>query len=456
MTALVSEGAEAAGQVGDSAPGGPRPRGGLLRHRDFRLLWLGETASGVGTAVSGVVLPLIAVVSLHASAFEVGALAAAEWLPWLLIGLPAGVLVDRSRCRPLMIWCDIARAVLIATVPIAAAAGVLTIGQLLVVALTVGMASVLFQVAYTSYLPSLLHRDDLIEGNAKLQGTQALARVVGPSLGGLLVQAFRAPFAIVANAIGYLASAAVLLAIRHRETPRVDVERRSVRADIADGARFVLRDRLLRVLTIAPATANFFFTGYQAIVVLFLVRTVDLSAGAVGLLMGLSTIGAVIGAAIARRVAGWIGTSRAVWLVTLITSPFALLIPLTSRGAGLAFFLTGSIVMFVGVLIYNVTIGSFRQAYCPPEVLGRVVATMRFVLFGIMPLGALFGGTLAGAIGTREAVWVLTAGGVVPGLILLFSPLRGMRDLPAAPAGADADAQHVAHTASRAISPSDR
>lgn len=427
-----------------------------MRHRDFRLLWFGETASGVGTAVSGVVLPLIAVVSLHASAFEVGALTAAEWLPWLLIGLPAGVLVDRSRCRPLLIWCDIARAALIATVPIAAAAGVLTIGQLLVVALTVGMASVLFQVAYTSYLPILLHRGDLIEGNAKLQGTQAVARVIGPGLGGLLVQAFRAPFAIAANAFGYLASAAALLAIRHRELPREDVPRRSVRTEIADGARFVARDRLLRVLTIAPATANFFFTGYQAIVVLFLVRTVGLGAGAVGLLMGLATIGAVIGAAIARPVARWIGTSRAVWLVTLITSPFALLIPLTSRGAGLAFFLAGSIVMFVGVLIYNVTIGSFRQAYCPPAVLGRVVATMRFVLFGIMPLGALFGGTLAGATDPRTAVWVLTAGGVLPGLILLLSPLRGMRDLPDGPAGAGVGAEPMAHTSSRAIRSSDR
>lgn len=433
----------------------PRPRGGLLRHRDFRLLWIGETASSIGTAVSSVVLPLVAVVSLSASAFEVGALAAAEWLPWLLIGLPAGVLVDRSRRRPLLIWCDLARAVLIASVPIAAVADVLTIAQLLVVALVVGMASVLFQVGYTSYLPSLLHRDELIEGNAKLQGTQALARVIGPSLGGLLVHLFRVPFALVANVIGYLASASVLLAIRAREPERPAAEHIGVRAEIAEGARFVACDPLLRVLTVAPAVANFFFTGYQAIVVLFLVRSVHLGPGGVGLIMGLATTGAVVGAAVARPLARAIGTSRAVWLVTLITSPFALLIPLTGRGAGLALFLVGSFVTFTGVLVYNVTIGSFRQAYCPPEVLGRVVATMRFVLFGTMPLGALFGGSLATWIGVRAAVWVLTAGLVLPGLILLFSPLRRIRDLPQQPPAAH-DVAPMAHTASRALRPADR
>ncbi|MGI8762359.1 MAG: MFS transporter [Jatrophihabitantaceae bacterium] len=420
-------------------------RRSLLVHRDFRLLWAGQSTSDVGTAVSTVVLPLIAVVYLHASAFEVGALSAAEWVPWLLIGLPAGVWVDRSRCRPLMLACDLVRAVLIASVPIAAAFHRLGLGQLFAVAGLTGIATVIFQVAYVSYLPTMLPREDLVEGNAKLQGSGAVAQVVGPGIGGALVQVFRAPFALVADAASYLISAAALLAIRAREVPH-EPSVRHLRREIAEGARYVAGDPLLRVLTISPAIANFFFTGYGAIEVLFLVRAVHLQPASVGLLVGVVSLGSVLGAALARPVGRRIGTARAIWLVTLVTSPFALLIALTTRGAGLVFFLVGNTVMFVGVLIYNVTVGGFRQAYCPPQVLGRVVATMRFVLFGTVPLGALAGGALAGWLGTRDAVWVLTAGNVLPAFVLLASPLRRMRELPDGPAGLADCVPAVPHT----------
>jgi MFS family permease len=408
-------------------------RHGLLHHRDFRLLWAGQSVSDIGTSISSVVLPLVAVLYLHASAFEVGLLSALEWLPWLLIGLPAGVWVDRSRKRPLLIGCDIARLVLIGSLPLSAAFDALTIGQLFAVALATGLATVIFQVAYQSYLPALIERDDLAEGNAKLQGTQAVASVVGPGIGGLLVQVFRAPFALIADAISYLVSIAALVGIRAGEPDPSVAERRSVRVEIAEGARYVRADPLLRVMTISPALGNFFFIGYQAIVVLFLVRSVHLEAGLVGLLVAVVGLGAVIGAAIARPVARWIGSSRAVWLGMGVTTPFALLIPLTSRGLGLIFFVVGNVVMLIGVLVYNVTIGSFRQAYCPPNLLGRVVATMRFVLFGAMPLGALLGGTLASFFGPRTAVWALVIGGLLPVFVLFFSPLRTMRDLPDSP-----------------------
>jgi predicted MFS family arabinose efflux permease len=405
----------------------------LLRHRDFRSLWIGQSVSDVGTSVSVVVVPLVAVVYLHATAFEVGLLSALEWLPWLLIGLPAGVWVDRSRRRPLLIWCDVARLVFIGSLPVAAAFDVLTIGQLFGVALATGLATVLFQVAYQSYLPALIERGDLAEGNAKLQGSQAVANVIGPGIGGLLVQLFRAPFALVVDAASYLVSIIALLGIRAREPEAVAAAERNVRSEIAEGARYVRHDPLLRVLTISPAIGNCFFIGYEAIVVLFLVRGVHLEPGTVGVLLALVGLGAVIGAAIARPVARRIGTSRAVWLGIGATSPFALLIPLTSRGLGLAFFVIGNVVMLAGVLIYNVTISAFRQAYCPPQLLGRVVATMRFVLFGTMPLGALLGGALASLLGTRTAVWLLLLGNLIPIFVLYFSPLRTMRDLPDSP-----------------------
>lgn len=412
------------------------PRGGrLLRQRDFLLLWTGQSVSDVGTAVSTIVLPLIAVVALHATPFQVGALAAAEWTPWLLIGLPAGVWVDRSRCRPLMIWCDVARAALIGSIPVAAAFDALGMAQLFAVAFTTGLATVVFQVAYQAYVPALVRRDDLPEANAKLQGTNAVAQVVGPGLGGLLVQAIRAPYALIADALSYVVSVFALVGIRAREEPKV-MQPSSVRAEIAEGARYVAADPILRAMTIAPALANICFTGFEAIVVLFLVRTVHLAPSSVGLLVGLVSLGSVLGAVLARPVGRWFGTSRAAWLVTLVTEPFGLLIPLTSRGAGLVFFVLGNVVLFTGVLIYNVTIGGFRQAYCPPQMLGRVVASMRFVLFGSIPVGALLAGTLAGSIGIRPAVWILLSVNLLPGLILA-KPMCRMRDLPSQPKEAD-------------------
>ncbi|MDP9116587.1 MAG: MFS transporter [Actinomycetota bacterium] len=408
----------------------------LLRHRDFRLLWAGQSVSDLGTAVSTLVLPLVAVVTLKASAFEVGVLSALEWLPWLLVGLPAGAWVDRLRARPILISTDLVRLVSIVSVPVAAAFGGLTIGLLFVAAFVTGFATVLFQVAYQAYLPRLVDHLDLAEGNAKLQGSQAVAAVVGPGLGGLLVHVARAPFALFADAASYLVSLLSLLAIRTPERTPDAPHTRGLRAEIAEGARYVRADPLLRVLTIAPAIANFFFIGVQAIIVLFLVRQVHVAPGTVGVLVALVGLGAVIGAVVARRVGLLIGTSRALWLVSALCAPFALLIPLTTRGAGLVLFILGNVIPLAGVLVYNVTIGTFRQAYCPPAILGRVVASMRFVLFGTMPLGALLAGALASALGPRTAMWVLTAGTLLPALVLTASPLRALRDLPpsAAPA----------------------
>ena len=419
--------------------------GRLLRHADFVKLWVGQTVSDLGTSVTGVVLPLVAVVYLQATPFEVGALAAIEWLPWLLTGLPAGVWVDRSRRRPLMLWCDVIRAVAIGSLPVTAAFGTLYLAQLYAAAAVVGVATVLFQVAYQAYLPTLIETDDLAEGNAKLQGSQTVMQVGGAGLGGLLVQLFRAPFALAADAASYAVSAVSLFLIRDREPRREPVER-NLRREIAEGARYVRADPVLRVMTIAPAIGNFFFTGFSGIEVLFLVRSVHLEPGYVGLLVGVVALGAVLGAVLARPVGRRLGTSRAVWLVSLLTTPFGLLIGLTTRGPGIVFFVVGNVMMFVGILIYNVTIGAFRQAYCPPTILGRVVASMRFVLFGTIPIGALFGGALASWLGVREAVWVLLGGNVLSGVVLALSPLRTMRDLPTTPESMAGVAAAVPHT----------
>jgi MFS family permease len=419
--------------------------GRLWRHRDFLLLWGGQSVSAVGSAISLVVLPLIAVVSLHATGIEVGALSAAQWLPWLLIGLPAGVWVDRSRRRLLMVGCDLARMAGLASIPIAAASGALTLGQLYAVAFGVGLATVVFEVAYQAYLPTLVDSADLAEGNAKLQGTGAAARVAGPGLGGLLVQLFRAPYAVIADAVSYGVSAIALLTIGRRE-PSPEETKRDLRREVAEGARYVRRDPLLRVMTISPAIANFFFFGFSAIAVLFLVRTVHLAPTSIGLLVGGTAVGSVVGAALARPVGRRLGTARTLVFGLALTAPFGLLIPLTTRGAGLVFFVAGQFLMFVGILVYNITMSAFRQSYCPPQLLGRVVASMRFVVFGTMPVGALTGGVLADALGPRAAVWVLVAGNLLSGAVLVASPLRSMRDLPQRPAGLLSPEPSAAHT----------
>jgi MFS family permease len=404
--------------------------GRLWRHRDFLLLWGGQTVSDIGTAISTVVLPLIAVLSLHAGGFAVGALTAAEWVPWLLIGLPAGVWVDRSRRRLLMLGSDVARAALLASIPVAAAMDALHLAQLYLVAFGVGLANVVFQVAYQAYPPAIVARADLPEANAKLLGSASVAQFVGPGVGGALVQAVRAPFALIADAVSYLVSMAALLLIRTPE-PRSAVEDRPrLRAAIAEGARFVRHDPLLRTMTIAPAVSNFFVTGFSAIVVLFLVRSVHLAPSSVGLLLGLVSLGSVVGALVARPVSRRIGTARAMWLSSAVTSPLGLLIAATTNGPGLIFFVVGNVALLVGILIYNVTITAFRQAYCPPEMLGRVVATMRFLLFGTIPLGALAAGGLASTVGVRTAVLVVLAGNLISSVLLYASPLRTMRDLP--------------------------
>lgn len=419
-------------------------RQSLLRHRDFVVFWTGESISDTGTAVTAVVLPLVAIVYLHASAFEVGALAAAQRLPWLLIGLLAGVWVDRSPRRTLMLCSDAVRVLAVGSVPLAAALGGLTIGQLFGVAAVVGFATVVFQVADQAYMPVLVDAADLPEASSKVQGSQAVANVVGPGLGGLLVQILRAPYALVVDAASYLVSFGALLAVRRREPEPPPKPDRRLRTEIAEGARYVRADPLLRVMTIAPALANFFYSGFGAIEVLFLVRGVHLAPSSVGVLIGVVSLGSVVGALVARPLGRWLGTARLVWMSIIVTAPFGLLIPLTTRGLGLAWFVVGTVVVLTGILAYNVTIVPFRQVYCPPQVLGRVVATMRFVLFGTVPLGGLAAGVLASVMSVRVAALVLLIGNLLSGLVLVGSPLRRMRDLP------------TEQTGERAVSPAHR
>jgi MFS family permease len=398
---------------------------------DFKLLWLGQATSRLGSSVTSVALPLVAVATLDASTLQVALLAAATWLPWLLIGLPVGAWVDRLPRRPVMLACDLVAAGLFLSVPAAAWFDRLTIGHLLAVALGAGAASVVFQTAYQVYLPSLLGRDELAAGNAKVQATEAAAHVGGPGLAGLITQVAGAVNALLADVVSFLGSALCLLSIRARE-PRPGRARRdsTLRQEIGAGVRFVARDPYLRVLTVFGAVSNLGLIGYQAILVVFLVREVGVGPGVVGGLTAAMSLGGVIGAASATAAARRFGSARSLLVAELGAAPFGLLIPLTTPGAGLALAVAGGFVIGTGVAMGNVLKGSFRQTYTPRDLLGRVTVSMQLVNYGTIPVGAVLGGVLGTALGVRPAMWIVAVGLALSGLILLAGPLRRHRELP--------------------------
>ncbi|MEO3743283.1 MFS transporter [Plantactinospora sp. B5E13] len=413
----------------------PRRRGGLLRQRDFRLFWIGQTASSFGSSVTSVALPLVAVATLEASTFQVALLTAATWLPWLLVGLPAGAWVDRLPRRPLMVTCDLFAAVLFLSVPVAAALGVLTVGQLLVVAFAGGVVHIFFFTAYQVYLPALLARPDLPEANAKLQGTESVAHVAGPGAAGLLAQLVGVVNALLVDVASFVGSAICLLAIRTREPRETGVRpARNLWREITEGVRFTARDPYLRVFALFGALSNLGLVSYQAILVVFLVREVGASPGTVGLVTAGMSVGGVLGAALTGVLRRRFGSARALLVGSLGTLPFGLLIPLTGPGPRLGLVVIAGMAIGAGAVSGNVLRGAFRQAYVPRELLGRVMVTMQVVNLGPMPLGAVVGGLLGTTLGLRPAMWCITGYLALTGLVLLVGPLARRRDLPDRPA----------------------
>jgi len=413
-----------------AAPAKPRS---LWQHADFRRLWIGETTSALGSSVTSVALPLVALTTLHAGVVAVSALTAAAWLPWLLIGLPAGAWVDRLPRRPVMMAADVVSMVLFISVPVAVALDVLTLAQLLAVALLTGTAKVFATTAYRAFLPSVLEGEHLVEGNSRLQGGESAAQVAGPSLGGAIAQALGAATGLLADAASFAVSLACLRRITAVE-PRPARVRRPLRAEIAEGLRFVRGDRLLRRLTLFGSLANVALTGFGAIEVAFLVRGLGLGSATVGGLLATASAGGLVGAIVAPWLGRRLGSARALQACKVGTAPAGLLIPLAGPGWGLVPFVVGTVVPVAGIVAGNVVSGGFFQRYCPRELMGRVSTAMQVVNFGAIPVGALLGGALADALGYRGALWLLLGGLLASTPILLGGPLRGQRDLPTRPA----------------------
>lgn len=415
----------------DETPTLDKPRrGGLWHHLDFRRLWIGETVSQFGTMVSGIALPLVAILIVHASTFEVGLLATFESLAFLIVGLPAGAWIDRMRFRQVLIVNDLLRAAAMGSIPVAQALGVLTIGQLYVVALVIGVCTVFFDVAYQSYLPELVDRTLLVEGNAKLQASESVAQVAGPSIGGLLIQALTAPYAILIDAISFLWSAAWVGAIQTKVPKPARKPDRHLGREIAEGLRFVLGNRLLRSIAMCTGSANLCSSAAFAVYYVLLARELHLSAGVIGLIMSTSAIGGVVGSLLATRIARRFGQGPTIWMSAALGGPMMLVGPFVHRDWTLGLLAVAQIGLWTAVVVYNITQVSFRQGLCPPALLGRMNATMRFLVWGTMPIGALLGGILGSWLGVRHALLIAAIGSCFAFVPVFLSPLRRMRELP--------------------------
>ncbi|HEY8870518.1 MAG TPA: MFS transporter [Candidatus Limnocylindrales bacterium] len=413
----------------------------MLRHRDFLKLWSAETISQFGTQISLLAIPLIAVlappIGLGATPFEVGLLGAVEFSPFILFSLPAGAWVDRLRRRPILILGDLGRAISLASIPVAYVLNDLTIWQLYVVGFVNGTLTVFFDVAYQSYLPSLVARDQIVEGNSRLEVSRSLAQIGGPGLGGFLIAIVTAPIAVVFDSISFIGSALFVFAIRKAEpTPDRDVDehgqrRGSMREEVTEGLRYVLGNRYLRSIAACTAWSNLFSNMAFAIFILYLVRLLGLTPPLIGIVFAASNVGALVGAIVATPVARRLGLGRAIFAGASFGALTSLLIPLAPAGlAGLPLLVVGGFGAWLGTIVYNVNQVSLRQAITPHQMQGRMNATMRFIVWGTIPIGELLGGYLGSTIGVRETIWIGFIGGAFAWLPLLIGPLLTLREMP--------------------------
>lgn len=406
-------------------------RSSLWQHRNFMRLWLGQSVSEFGATITQLALPVTAVVLLNATPLQMGLLGAMAMAPFLLVGLFAGVYVDRSRRRPLLVLADAGRLTLLVVLPIMALLHRLSMPILYAGDFVLGSLTVLFDVAYQSYLPALVTRQMLIEGNSKLEVSRAVANIGGPGFAGLLVQWMSAPMALLANAATYLVSVLSLLLIDTVEAAPERPAQRSVWAQIKEGLRTVVGHPMLRAIAGCTGTFNLFGSTSQAVFVLYVLHRVGLSPGLLGLVLGFGSGGALLGAVVAGRVARTLGQGRAIWVGAVGSALASALVPLASAPLawGLVVLLTAQWLMAMGSTIYNVNQVALRQAITPDRLLGRMNASMRFVVWGVMPLGSLLGGVLGGAIGLRSTLIVAAVGGLLAPLWILRSPVRSLSEV---------------------------
>ncbi len=405
---------------------------GLWRARGFRMLWVGHGISLLGSQVTFLALPLVAIISLHATPFEMGLLGATSGIPTLLFGLLVGVWIDRHRRRPVLIATDLGRAALLLTIPFAAIAGILHLELLLFVAFLIGILTLLFEVAAQAFLPILVPHEQLAEANSKLELGRSAAEIAGPGVAGGLVQLVTAPFALLADAASFIASALLLAGIRVAESPRPRDADSRVREEIGEGVRWVWRHPVLRPLTGATGILAFFNSLLEAVYLLYLTRHLALAPATLGVIFALGGIGFLLGAVAAERVARRVGVGRTLILALALVGLADLAVPLVGGPPQLiAPVLIGAQLCFgVALTIFKVIAASLRQGSTPDRLQGRMNATVRLLVEGLTPLGALAGGVLGQGIGLRLTLLAAVGGELLAALWLLCSSVRKLGTPP--------------------------
>lgn len=406
---------------------------GLLRQADFRRLWLSMSVSALGSEVTFLALPLVAILVLHASPIEVAALGAMPFVAFALFGLPAGVWVDRVPRKRVMVIGDLGRAAVLLLVPILAVAGALAMWQLYVVAFVAGALTVFFEIAYQSILPELVDRDRLTEGNSRLEVSRSASQVIGPGVGGALVGLVGAPIAIVADALSYLGSAAFLIGI-HPSRPRQlrrAAESTGLVAEILEGLRFYRRSPLLLSASTAVITLNVGFHLAGAIALIFYIRELGMSPEAIGIAFSIGSIGFLIGAAGGAAIGRRIGVGPTLILGCGVSSSAWYLLVIATRDN--AFALLAVVGIMQGLVLPPIFVNnvSLRQILAPDELAGRINATARWLHWTAIPFGQLAGGALASLVGLRATIAIGATVGVLSVVVLVLSPLRTLRSMPA-------------------------
>lgn len=425
--------------VEGAAPGAPTHQRSLWHDGNFLRMWTGQALSQFGAQITELALPVLAVLLLHATEWEVGVLNASTFAAFLIVGLPAGAWIDRLRKRHVMIWADAVRAVALAVVPLLWWLDTLQVWHLFVVALVMGVATVFFDVSYQSIIPSLVGARQIAEANGKLETTQQLAGLTGPAVGGWLIGVLTAPIAILVTVFTYVASFFALIVTRDHEQPHDPATRRPLRLEIAEGLRWVFGNPLLKRIVATTAVSNFFNTMSFTLLPIFLLRELGLTPQSMGVIFSLGAAGGLLGAIATPHIVARVGEARAIPIGGIGFSVVPMFLPVAALVPQFAFPLLvvqGFLMSFL-ILVYNITQVTFRQRITPPRLLGRMNASIRFCVWGVMPIGALLAGVIGEWIGTTPTMWIAATGQLLAGAFVVIGPFWKMRDLPDAPAEPD-------------------
>ncbi len=414
----------------------------LRRSPNFVWLWTGQTISVLGSQLSGLALPVFAVTLLGVSEAQLGLLGTFDNSAFLVFALLAGAWVDRWVKRRVMIVADLVRMVSVAAIPVLYFTGLFQFWHLLVLGAIIGTATVFFDVASQSIIPILFKDEQIGAANSAIETSSQIAGIGGPSLVGWLLLFLKAPFLLLADAVSFLISALTLSVIRDNEVPKPTEDRRPLREEIAEGLKFVWNQPLIRRISFTTATSNLFNSLAMVLFPIFILRYLDISVGVWGLMMSVASVGGLLGAMSANKLMKLIGEGQLIVYSAVASGLVFLVIPIV---AFLPHDLSPWILTVVEfcisflVLTYNITQVSARQRLCPKPLLGRMNASIRFMVWGVMPIGSLIGGLIGQGFGVVTALIVGAVGNFFSALWIFFSPLRNMRTMPSVPEGSEED-----------------